>query len=274
MSRWRVLLLLLVSMNSYAAVATDDLEQAVCGNFKEPLMFQIWSSAAGSPKPAAAAQISNAETVSFTTKDGRRLAGYHLKSTAANGSISATILLAQGNATLADQLLRALRPLNSAGIEIYLFDYRGYGLSEGERRLKAMISDYAALAEYVRARAGATFALYGVSFGGVVLTNAIRAGVQFDKMVIDSSPSRVSEDGCPRDYDPVENLPNDASRFLVIAGGKDKVVTMNRSQELVATARTRGGRVEVREEFNHPFMDTNIAAHIERLEIIKSFIVK
>jgi predicted esterase len=79
--------------------------------------------------------------------------------------------------------------------------------------------------------------------------------------------------GCPQEYDPVANFPQDGSLFLLIAGGRDEVVPLKNSQELLDLAKARGARTEARSDFAHSFMDSDIDIHRARLELIKSFLM-
>lgn len=271
MPSFRHLLLTLILSISSAAMAdeTDSLEQSVCGFIKEPLAFWGWSRLAGKPDPAAAARIANAEAISHRTRDGRLLRGYRLKPERPGGGF---VLVAQGNAMLADQLLPELAFLAQAGLEVYIFDYRGYGQSEGRPRLKAMVSDYRELFDRLALAHPGPRHLYGISFGGIVLLNLAGSGVAFDRAVIDSTPSRVSGFGCPERYNPVANLPLDASRLLIVAGGRDHVVPARDSQELREAVQARGGRAELQPDFAHPFMDADAGIHRARLAGIRAFL--
>jgi alpha/beta superfamily hydrolase len=252
---------------------SEYLEQPVCGAVREPLAFWLWSRAAGKPDPVAAANVPNAEPVVHETKDGRLLRGYKLESTAASGAVKGFVLVAQGNAMLADQLLPALTAFSKTGIEVYIFDYRGYGNSEGKRRLHAIVSDYKELFDSIAASVQGSRFLYGISFGGIVLLNVIGSSVAFDRAVIDSTPSRVSQFGCPKKYDPVANIPQDGSRLLVIAGEQDSVVPLTDSQELRDLVDARGGQTVVRPVFAHPFMDSKIHVRRARMGLTISFLV-
>lgn len=266
--------LMAVAGGCASLAASEYGESSVCGWIKEPFVFAMWSRLAGKPEPQRAERLANAEAVVHVTRDGRQLHGYRLGSTAADGAVVGRLLVAQGNAMLSDRLLASLATFSAAGIEVYIFDYRGYGRSEGRRRLTAIVGDYRELAERFAPRAGGKRFLYGISFGGIVVSNVIGAGTEFDRVVIDSTPSRISTSGCPVAVDPVENLPDDASRMLIVAGGQDRVVTLRDAQELVDGARRRGGRTEVRAEFAHPFMDRDLAIHRRRLEMIQAFLLE
>ncbi len=249
-------------------------EASVCGRFREPFTFALWSHLAGRPDPARARAISNAEAITYRTRDGRTLHGYKLRSTAEGGAVTGSLLVAQGNAMLADQLLSSLTGYAAAGIEVYIYDYRGYGHSEGRRRLTAILGDYREIARHLAATVPGKRLLHGISFGGIVLLNAIGAGVGFDRAVIDSTPSRISGFGCPAAYDPVSQLPADASGMLFIAGGQDRVVTVADSGELVGRAGAQGARAEVRPEWSHPFMDSHEGIHRARLDLVRSFLLE
>jgi len=75
-------------------------EQIVCG-LKEPFVFWLWSSLAGSPNADRLAGLRNVEDISFETKDNRTLRGYKLKATGSEGQASLPkgyLLVLQGNA--------------------------------------------------------------------------------------------------------------------------------------------------------------------------------
>lgn len=247
------------------AADSNDPEKAVCG-FQETLAFWLWSTLAGSPDSNAGAAYPNTEAVEHRTRDGRLLKGYKLSSTASDGLVKGRMLVAQGNAMLADQLLGYLTHFTSAGLDTYVFDYRGYGASEGRGRLKAIVGDYAELFEAIEPRQ-----LYGISFGGVVMLNLMGSGVDFERAVIDSAPARISGFGCPEHYDPAANFPDQAKGMLVIAGKRDDVVPAEDVRELLELSRARGGKAELGEDFGHPFTDPD-RIHRRRLELIRSFL--
>jgi alpha-beta hydrolase superfamily lysophospholipase len=175
---------------------------------------------------------------------------------------------------LADQLLYDLSFLADQGKDVFVYDYRGYGNSEGKRRLKAIVSDYRDLFNVLSTDPNDEKLLYGISFGGIVLLNVIGGGAKYHRAVIDSSPSRVSQMGCPAEYDPVDNLPIDGSRFMVVSGQKDTVVHPADMAELISRAKSRRAQVIVSDEFAHAFMDEEQSVHQQRLKLIKEFLFK
>jgi pimeloyl-ACP methyl ester carboxylesterase len=263
-----------VALMSPDASAANDREETVCGFIRERLAFSLWSSVAGRPDPAAAQRVSNATPVEHLTADGRTLRGYRLAArTDSRPEAKGFVLMAQGNAMLADQLLDHLHAFTAGGHDVYVYDYRGYGASEGKRRLKAIVQDYAEIFADLSKIHGGDKLLYGVSFGGIVVANVINAQPQFDRAAIDSTPSRVSGYGCPRDYDPVENLPRDASNMLLINGMRDTVVPARQSAELLDAAEMRGATAIRSEHYAHPFQDFDSQVRLARNQQIRTFLV-
>jgi hypothetical protein len=119
------------------ALSSENLEQTVCGWFKERLAFATWSRAAGAPNPDGWRSVPGAAPVSHKTRDGRMLRGYKIVGRTVQGASlprKGFVLVAQGNAMLADQLLHELSAFADQGRDLYVYDYRGYGSSEGKRR--------------------------------------------------------------------------------------------------------------------------------------------
>jgi len=267
-------LLLLPCVINAGELIHPELEKSVCG-IKEPFLFWLWSSMAGRPDTTQIGGLSNVEDISVQTVDGRTLRGYKLKaleSGSVSGHARGYLLVTQGNAMLADQILSSFSYFSNIGVDVYIFDYRGYGRSDGKRRLKAMVNDYGEIIDLLDSRPYSSRLFYAMSFGGIVLLNALKERQQEAWIVIDSTPSRLSDHGCPQAYDPVNNLPDEASNFLFIAGGQDQIVTPAMSRDLVETAQARGALVLRDPEMAHPFLDRNILVSDRRREVVSSFL--
>jgi alpha-beta hydrolase superfamily lysophospholipase len=251
-------------------------ERTVCGPLLERMAFAAWSAAAGEPDPDSWRTVAGASPIKHLTADGRSLHGFRISPKTgadATGIPTGFVLFMQGNAMLADQLLDTLRAFAERGLDAYVYDYRGYGRSQGRRRLAAIVADYREIFAALSASSGdGPKHLYGVSFGGLIALNVIGGGARFDRAVIDSTPSRVSPFGCPETFDPVRNLPDAASGLLVISGAKDNVVSPRAQAELRSAAQARGARVVLHEEFAHPFMDRDAAVRAEREALVHDFL--
>ncbi|MCR4300007.1 MAG: hypothetical protein NUV51_00145, partial [Sulfuricaulis sp.] len=115
-----------------AMASNDKLETSVCGFVREPLAFWFFRRAAGAPNAQRIAGIRDIERIHFETLDKRTLGGYRLR---AKGNPRGYLLVAQGNAMLADQIIGELQIFRERGFDVYVYDYRGYGLSGGSSRL-------------------------------------------------------------------------------------------------------------------------------------------
>lgn len=254
---------------------TMNPEQTVCG-LKEPLIFWLWSSQAGRPDQKRLRGLRNVEAISLTTRDGRMLRGYKLAAEGNSRKIETKgyLLVLQGNAILADQILDEFSRYADAGYDVYIYDYRGYGHSEGKRRLKAMVGDYQEIFSSLGSAAYRERLVYAMSFGGILLLDALEPGLKLDRVVIDSSPARLSSYGCPMGYDPVNNLPEDCSNYLFIVGLKDHVVSPSMSRELVEKALKKGATIVTEIDFSHPFMDPDWSIHQRRMKLIADFLIQ
>jgi len=250
--------------------APDNPETSVCGFIREPLAFWMFRRAAGPPDAQRVAGIRDIERIHFETLDKRTLGGYRLR---AKGKPRGYLLVAPGNAMLADQIMGELQIFRDRGFDVYVYDYRGYGLSGGSSRLKAIISDYREIVAHLNRQDYRHRALYGMSMGGVILLNAVGARGEFSALVVDSSPSRISHLGCPGEFDPVNHLPADCSRLQLIIGERDRVVWPAEMEELMIAIRNRGGRVLERLDYAHPFQDAP-AVHRRRLEEVAAFLLR
>ncbi len=249
----RVLFLFGLLLPSICFSATPR-EVTTCGAFKERFMFALWSSAAGPPNPERVAGKLGVKEYEFEAGDGRLLRGYVVQSPEPSVESTITVVLL-GNAMLADQVVGDFDRFLSAGSDVLILDYRGYGRSEGVRRLKAMVLDYQEAfdklsSSYARLR------IYAMSFGGVIAGNSLhrleikRSNI---KLVIDAAPSFLSKDGCPEEYDLVRNL-DLRIPTLVVYGTEDTVVGAARTRDLVDLAAKQGVDVYRCEGCEHPMM--------------------
>lgn len=261
-----ILLSFLIAIDSSA----NDREDTVCGVIKEPFLFWLWSSTAPGPNKNRVSHLEFVEPSKFQTSDGKTLRGYKYVSNDGHGHRippKGYVLMALGNAMIADQIIGHLRLFAENYYDVYIYDYRGYGNSEGKRRINAIIEDYKEIATVLNESYERKL-LYGISLGGAVILNVIGFGIEYDAAVIDSSPSLLSSHGCPERIDPLVNLPPDASKLLVITGDKDPVLGESMTSELREVAQRRGAKTVHDENFSHPFMDHSDVIHKQRMKLV------
>jgi alpha/beta superfamily hydrolase len=254
--------------------AASGRESTVCGSIKEPLLFLIWSSAAPYPDESRVSSLKYVQNIQFITSDKKKLNGYVYRAhDKKKGEIPAKgyILVALGNAMISNQMIKYFKGFSEKGYDVYVYDYRGYGSSEGKRRINAFIEDYKEIIVSLNQKYDRHM-LYGISIGGVVIMNAIGSGIDYDSAVIDSTPSRLSPFGCPEKIDPINNLPEDAKKILVITGHADQVLKPAMTSEFRLAAQKNNAKVFDGKEYAHPFMDRSPDIHHDRMALTIRFL--
>ena len=274
MKNFKKLTCLLLGLATAYMLHASEREMTVCGWFKERFMFKLWSSIAPNPDASRVQSNPYIKNIKFTTSDNTKLNGYvnyARADTAGEKTGEGCILMALGNAMISDQVIGRLNGFSEKGYDVYIYDYRGYGDSEGKRRINAMIEDYKEIIFHLNEQYE-KIALYGISLGGAIILNAVGSGAKFDRAVIDSSPSRFSIYGCPEEIDPVNNLPEDSSDIFIITGEADQVLKPSSTSELRELAKSKGAMTYNGKSYAHPFMDADPATHDDRMSRVINFL--
>jgi fermentation-respiration switch protein FrsA (DUF1100 family) len=101
-----------------------------------------------------------AEDVQFTTTDGVRLHGWFYRAG------EPLLIWFHGNAGNITERAPMAAELARRGISVLLFDWRGYGKSEGSPSESGLFRDALAAYDFVRTRTDGAIVLYGESLGG------------------------------------------------------------------------------------------------------------
>jgi len=110
------------------------------------------------------------EDVSFTASDGVKLTGWYVPAEDARG----TILFCHGNGGNISHRLDTLTILNALKVNVFIFDYRGYGASEGEPSEEGTYLDAEAAWTYLaeeRKAAPDDVVVFGRSLGGGIASH-------------------------------------------------------------------------------------------------------
>ncbi|MBF0489756.1 MAG: alpha/beta hydrolase [Candidatus Omnitrophica bacterium] len=111
------------------------------------------------------------EDIFISTSDGVKINGWFVKSAVQPAS---TIIFAHGNAgTIGERILK-VKFWHDMGCNILIFDYRGYGKSEGHPSEKGIYLDALAVYDYLQTRSDidhARIIAYGASLGGAVVVD-------------------------------------------------------------------------------------------------------
>ncbi|MCK5086393.1 MAG: alpha/beta hydrolase [Melioribacteraceae bacterium] len=100
--------------------------------------------------------------------DGNKIYGFWVSSSGERPGL--TILYCHGNKHNIDEYWDRVMLLHELGVNIFIFDYRGYGKSEGESSEAGLYADSEAALEYVKGRPeynSDSLCFYGYSLGNV-----------------------------------------------------------------------------------------------------------
>jgi len=187
------------------------------------------------------------DEVDFQAEDGTRLHGWWIRSP--RQPAVAHVLLAHGNAgNIGDRVLHA-KLLTDAGLDVFLFDYRGYGKSEGRPDEEGTYRDArAARQALLRLNGvdGGRIVYLGESIGGAV---ALALAVEAPPMglVLQSAFTSVKDMGrlhypfiptavVPDAYPSLRRIATMRAPLLVIHGDRDDIVPVGHGRALFEAA--------------------------------------
>ena len=101
--------------------------------------------------------------------EGNRIYGYWVRSSGERPGL--TVLYCHGNKNSLDYYWDRVMYLHRLGVNVFIFDYRGYGRSEGESSEQGLFADGETALDYVTHDKGVpadSLLLYGFSLGNVV----------------------------------------------------------------------------------------------------------
>ncbi|MBP9733673.1 MAG: alpha/beta hydrolase [Candidatus Omnitrophica bacterium] len=205
------------------------------------------------------------EDVFFNARDGSKLHGWYVPSRENIGfkvdsSNPITVLFLHGNAGNIGHRWDKVRIFHDLGASVFLFDYRGYGLSAGTPSEKGIHSDTDAAAALLASRGipMASVIVYGESIGGGFAT-ALAAKTAVGGLIVEDSFTsipdivRASMPFIPAfalgvRLDSLDKIKKAAAPVLIFHSEDDEIVPFEMGERLFAAApnpkhfvRLRGG---------------------------------
>jgi dipeptidyl aminopeptidase/acylaminoacyl peptidase len=206
------------------------------------------------------------ESVRFNSADGTRLHGWFIPG-GVDPRACATIVHVHGNAGNIESHIGFTDYLPAAGFNLFIFDYRGYGESEGSAHSrKPLIADTVAALDVLLARADvdpSRIGMYGQSLGGSIGLNVMADRPQIRAAVFESAftswrdiaatvlgggdPGAISrtlsailiDDSCRAD-DAIARIDRP---ILLLHGDGDSIVPIQHSRKLAAAATSENVRL-------------------------------
>ena len=255
------------SPDGVSAAERTGLDQTACG--LEFFYTARAKNAIANPNAVPDSGLPGLGTDEFTTPDGNRIRGLYWQAENPRGFA----LIAPGTSMLAAEIYNEFEFLRYMGLDVYIYDYRGMGRSEGKTTLNAAVADVRQAIERLNDNdAYGIRVLYGLSFGGIAILNAVDGRPDiYDGLILDSVPITIPWYlFCPYTFDPGQFVPESCTNWLVIAGVDDPVIG-GRGETLAEEAAGCGANVEISESFGHVFMDSP-SNTLERLGLAKEFV--
>ena len=199
------------------------------------------------------------DDVYFKTSDGVRLNGWFIP---ASDPPRATVLFCHGNAGNISHRFDTIRIFNDLGLNVFIFDYRGYGRSKGLPSEKGTYLDALAAYEYLLTRKDVDkkrIVVYGKSLGGavgvelaaktgvcaVISDSAFTSTIDIGKEVYPFLPLKLF---ITMKYDTLSRIGELSVPVLVIHSEEDEIIPFHHGQKLFEEAaeprkfhRMRGG---------------------------------
>ncbi len=203
------------------------------------------------------------ESVQFTTEDGVRLDGWFVPAEQARG----VLLFFHGNAGNISHRLGSLRMFHDLGLSTFIFDYRGYGRSEGKPSEQGTYRDGEAAWRYLTAERG--IAPHSIVYFGRSLGSSIAAHLAMKRapgvLILESAFPSVPDVGARAypflpvrwlarfQYDTEAYLKSVSAPLLIIHSRDDEIIPFKFGRTLFAGANEPKQFLEIRGGHNDGF---------------------
>ncbi|MBA4389023.1 MAG: alpha/beta hydrolase [Verrucomicrobia bacterium] len=208
------------------------------------------------------------DDVVIRTEDGESIAAWYVPA-ASNAGSAVTLLDCHGNAGSIGDRVESVRTFHGMGLNVLIFDYRGYGKSTGRTTEEGTYKDAMAAWKYLVEQRGAStnrIVLFGRSLGGAV-ASWLAVQVRPRVLVIESSFSSVRDMAariypylpvrllCRFNYDNVDNVGKVRCAVLVAHSTEDDMIPYEHGRRIFAAANEPKLFVEMRGGHNAGGLD-------------------
>lgn len=247
---------------------------------------------AGTTSPPSS--LRNVESITFVSEDGTKLHGWFIPAQNQTPmSEAATILHVHGNAGNIESHIWFTEYLPQAGFNLFIFDFRGYGQSEGSARSrKPLIEDTLAALDALLARQDidkSRIGMYAQSLGGAIGLNVMAQRPEIKAAILESSfaswrevaanavggdPPNILGRGLAKLLIKDSQRPVDAIRevqrpILIFHGSADSIVPISHARQLA-----KAGSMTTLVEFEGGEHNSLRATHMELEALAIEFFFK
>jgi alpha-beta hydrolase superfamily lysophospholipase len=191
------------------------------------------------------------ESVLYKSKNGNTLNGWFLKPK--NTTATSTLLHLHGNAGCLLSQFKAISPLAEKGFQIFMFDYSGFGFSEGKPTRNNVLTDALSSLDYLKNREDVhhtKLLLYGQSLGGhLAAVVAAQRSSEIDGLITEGAFSSHKDIGghmvpvlgkifVKQGYSAVKSIKEFHKPLLVIHSSEDSTVPIFMGKRIFDAANT------------------------------------
>jgi uncharacterized protein len=218
------------------------------------------------------------EDACFKASDGIQLNGWFFPASTNAHRRHLAVLLCHGNAGNISHRLDTCAALLATGVNVFVFDYRGYGRSEGRPSEEGTYRDAQAAYQWLRQKgfAGTNIIAFGESLGGAIAAE-LAAREPVSGLVLQSTFTSIPAMGADLfpwlplrwlgtiRYDTHSKLPRLHVPVLVMHSTQDELVGIHHGKENFAAANQPKLFWELRGDHNNPLDDAkNFIAGVEK----------
>ncbi len=201
--------------------------------------------------------------VSLTAEDGVKIHAWFIPSENA----SATLLFCHGNAGNISHRLESIRLFHELGLNVLIFDYRGYGRSNGRPSEEGTYMDTRAAFDYAKTTSDQVV-IFGRSLGGAVAVDLASKVDDAAALIVESSFTStiaVGKEVYPflpvswivtMQYDSLSKIPRVVCPVLVIHSPEDDIIPYHHGQALFEAASEPKMFLEITGGHNGGFIDS------------------
>jgi len=178
---------------------------------------------------------------------GKKIYGYFVRSDGTHSQV--TVLYNHGRRDNLQFYWDRVELLYKMGFNIFIYDYEGFGMSEGEPSESAIYSDAQTALEYIRSRSdvdASKIAVYGFSLGCVAAINLAVSSVPLYVLVLEApfaSSTTLVQSGTILDipssyvmkgeYNNADKIKSVHIPLLIVHGENDTFVDINKNSQVI-----------------------------------------
>jgi len=184
------------------------------------------------------------EDVYFTTDDGVKLHGWYIP----NQGSDRVLLFFHGNGGNISHRVENLQFLHALGLNTFIFDYRGYGQSEGVASENGTYQDAEAALSYLtsaKALSLSKIVVFGRSLGGAVAID-LACRHSFPAIILESTFTSFADllrpfvplvaEAIKDKFNSLKKIKQVSTPLLFFHGNRDELVAYDNGKELFAAA--------------------------------------